>query len=93
MALHLILLAVNTVNPTLQVSVILHFDCLGALFRVKELPPGWIPAACKHADILKNNLNACSKLIFRRTYEHVVAHQDEVLDFHLLSCPAQKLCS
>lgn len=36
MALHLILLAVNKINPTLDGSVTLHSDCLGAISRVKN---------------------------------------------------------
>ncbi len=84
MALHLILLAINTVRPDLQGTVVLHSDCLGALSQVKNLPPGGMPSACKHADILKNILNTCARLTFCRKYEHVAAHQDEVSDFHLL---------
>ena len=40
MALHLILLAVNTIHPALDGSVTLHSDCLGALSRVANLPSG-----------------------------------------------------
>ena len=65
MALHLILLAVNKINPTLDGSVTLHLDCLGAISRVKNLPPGRVPAACKHADMLKCILTACEQLTFR----------------------------
>jgi hypothetical protein len=93
MALHLILLAVNTVRPDLQGTVVLHSDCLGALSRVKTLPPGRMPLACKHADILKNILNTCARLTFRRKYEHVAAHQDEVSAFHLLPRAAQLNCA
>ena len=93
MALHLILLAVNTVQPDLLETVVLHSDCLGALSRVKNLPPGRMPSACKHADILKNILNTCARLTFCRKCEHIAAHQDEVSDFHLLPRAAQLNCA
>ena len=93
MALHLILLAVNKVHPGLQGSVTLHSDCLGALSRVENLPPGKVPAACKHADVLKNILMACGQLSFQRNYVHIEAHQDEEQDFHLLSRAAQLNCA
>ena len=93
MALHLILLAVNKVYPHLRGAVTLHSDCLGALSRVEHLPPGKIPAACKHSDVLKSILNACAQLSFRREYVHVAAHQDEVAEFHLLSRAEQLNCA
>ncbi len=43
MALHLTLLAVNKTHPDLKGSVTLKSDCLGALTRVEQLPPGRIP--------------------------------------------------
>ena len=93
MALHLILLAVNKVCPNLQGSIVLHSNCLGALSRVEELPIDKIPAACKHADILKTILIACDQLTFRRTFQHVKAHQDDCIDFALLSRASQLSCA
>ena len=93
MALYLILLAVNTVHPALDGLVTLHSDCLGALSRVATLPPGRVPAACQHADVLKCILNACSQLTFCRKYEHVEAHQDDDTAFHLLSRASQLNCA
>jgi hypothetical protein len=39
MAVHLLLLDVNTVSPGLTGLVGVYSDCLGALSRVAELPP------------------------------------------------------
>jgi hypothetical protein len=44
MAIHLLLLAVNETHPLLQGSVHIYSDCLGALEKVKSLPPSRIPA-------------------------------------------------
>ena len=38
MAIHLLLLAVNTVSPGLGSRVKIYSDCLGALSHVVELP-------------------------------------------------------
>jgi len=38
LAIHLILLSINKINPTLTGSVHIFSDCLGALNRVKNLP-------------------------------------------------------
>ena len=46
MAVHLILLAVSTVSPDLPGSVHIYSDCLGALKKVKDLPPERIPSRC-----------------------------------------------
>ena len=43
MAIHLILLATNKVNPGLKGFVHIYSDCLGALEKVKNLPPSRIP--------------------------------------------------
>ena len=42
MAIHLLLLATNEVNPGLHGSVHIYLDCLGALDKVKNLPPSWV---------------------------------------------------
>ena len=39
MAIHLVLLSVNKINPTLQGLADIFSDCLGALDRVEYLPP------------------------------------------------------
>jgi len=37
MAIHLILLAINEINPDLAGSLHIFSDCLGALYKVKDL--------------------------------------------------------
>ena len=46
LAIHLILLSINKINPTLTSSVHIYSDCLGALNKVKNLPPHQIPSKC-----------------------------------------------
>jgi hypothetical protein len=46
MAVHLLLLVVETVSPGLSGSAAIYFDCLGALGRVATLPPYRIPSQC-----------------------------------------------
>ena len=46
MAIHLLLLSVNKIHPTLKGSVEIVSDCLGALNRVSHLPPYRIPLQC-----------------------------------------------
>jgi hypothetical protein len=53
LALHLILLAVNTLYPELTGKVRIISDCLGALRRVVDLPADRLPSGVKHSDILK----------------------------------------
>jgi hypothetical protein len=72
MAIHLIKLAINKINPDLAGSVHIFSDCLGALHKVKDLPPSRFPSNCAHSDVLKNILVNCSNLTFERL---------------LLSCP------
>jgi hypothetical protein len=76
MAIHLILLAANKVNPTLTWTVATHSDCLSALGRVANLSPNRIQSRCCHSDILKKIMVNCSDLSFGITYHHVRAHQD-----------------
>jgi hypothetical protein len=45
MAIHLILLAINEVNPGLTGLVHVYSNCLGALDKVKNLPPQGCPQA------------------------------------------------
>lgn len=77
MALHLLLLAINKSRPELQGSVHIYSDCLGALNKVKDLPPHRIPSKCRHSDILKNILLHCNELSFLQYFSHVSAHQDD----------------
>ena len=74
LAIHLILLSVNKIQPTLQGSVHIYSDCLGALNKVKHLPPHRIPTSCKHSDILKTILIHCNNLSFEQLFSHVDAH-------------------
>jgi hypothetical protein len=76
MAVHLLLLAVETVTPGLSGSAAIYSDCIGALGRVAKLPPYRIPSQCRHLDILKTIMVNCASLSFHREYHHVVAHQD-----------------
>ena len=89
MAVHLILLAVNKVCPTLAGLVDIYADCLGALDKVSSLPPRRIPSRCQHSDILKNIMVNCSDLTFTLRYNHVRAHQDDHEAYHKLLRPAQ----
>ena len=77
MAIHLIVLAANRVNPELDGSVNIVSDFLVALDNVESLPPNRIPTRCKHSDILKNVMINCNDLTFDLHYSHVRAHQDD----------------
>jgi hypothetical protein len=92
MVIHLILKAVNNLSPNLTGSVQILSDCLGALNKVKDLPPYRIPTQCSHSDILKNIMANCSKLLFSLTFSHVKAHQDDKQDYGGLSWDAQLNC-
>jgi hypothetical protein len=89
MAIHLILLAINEVNPGLMGLVHIYSDCLGALRKVQNLPPSRVPSRSAHSDVLKNILVNCNNLTFECYYSHVLAHQDENVDYGDLSRPAQ----
>jgi hypothetical protein len=78
MAIHLLLLAVNTVFPGLAGRVKIYSDCLGALGHTAELPPYCIPTRCKHSNVLKMILVTCGGLSFHWEYIHVEAHQDDL---------------
>jgi len=78
MAVHLLLLVVETVSPGLSGSAAIYSDCVGTLGRVAKLPPYRIPSLCRHSDILKTIMvNCASSLSFHREYHHVAAHQDD----------------
>jgi hypothetical protein len=64
--IHLILLAINEVNLGLKGSVHIFFNCLGALDRVKNLPPFRIPSSLAHSNVLNNILVNCSNSSFNR---------------------------
>jgi hypothetical protein len=89
MAIHLLLLAVNTVSPGLTGRVKIFLDCLGALGCTAELPPYRIPTRCKHSDVLKTILVNCGGLSFHREYIHVEAHQNDLMRWEKLSREAQ----
>ena len=81
LAIHLILLSVNKVNPNLLGSVHIYFDCLGALDKVKNLPLHRIPSKCRHLDVLKNIMIHCSAMTFDQLFLHVPTHQEDKEDF------------
>ncbi len=89
MAIHLLLLAVNTVSPGLIGRVKIYSDCLGALGHAAELPSYRIPTRCRHSDILKMILVNCGGLSFQWEYIHVKAHQDDRMRWEELSREAQ----
>ena len=92
MAIHLILRGVHEVSPGLTGSVHIVSDCLGALCKVKNLPPYRIPTQCSHSDILKNIMVNCSTLSFKRIFSHVKAHQDNIIEYGSLTRFAQLNC-
>ena len=92
LAIHLILLAVNKVRPSLEGTIEVFSDCLGALTSVADLPPTRIPSRCSHSDILKTIMVNCSNLTFMIHYGHVRAHQDNAVQYHKLSRPSQLNC-
>ena len=89
MAVHLLLLAVETVLPGLSGCAMIYSDCLGALSRVAELPPYRIPTQCRHSDILKTIMVNCASLSFQQEYTYVAAHQDNHTRWEDLTCAAQ----
>jgi hypothetical protein len=46
MAIHLVLLGVENLSPELNGLVTIYSNCVGALSKVKHLPPLGIPAQC-----------------------------------------------
>ncbi len=88
-AIHLLLLAVNETHPLLQGSDHIYSDCLGALEKVKNLPPSRILANWAHSEVLKNILVNCQKLSFDCLYSHVKAHQDNASNYVSLLRPSQ----
>jgi hypothetical protein len=89
MAVHLLLLAMNTVSPGQTCLLQVYSDCLGALSRITELPPYQVPSSCRHSYILKKILVNCGGLTFSRKYCHVEAHQDDKMMWEELSCEVQ----
>ncbi len=89
MDIHLILLAINEVNPGLKGFVHIYSDCHGAPEKVKNLPPSRIPSSLAHLDVLKNIQVNCNNLSFDQFYLHVLAHQDDKEDYQDLSRPSQ----
>jgi hypothetical protein len=92
MAIHLILKGVNEFNPTLQGSIHILSDCLGALWKVENLPPYRIPTRCSHSDILKNIMLSCAEMTFKQIFSLVKAHQDNGEDYGNLSRELQLNC-
>jgi len=71
LTIYLILLSIYKVNPNLLGSVYIYSNCLGALDKVKNLPPYRIPSKCRHSDVLKNIMIHCSAMTFDRLFSHV----------------------
>ncbi len=88
-----ILLSVNRVSPTLMGSVHIYSDCLGALDRLRNLPPHRIPSKCRHSDILKNVMLHCGSMSFTRQFSHVSAHQDDRTKWENLTRAEQLNCA
>ena len=93
MAIHLILLSVTRITPELMGSAHIFSDCLGALDKIRNLPPHRIPSKCRHSDILKNVMLHCSLLSFMRLFTHVSMHQDNWTKFENLPREAQLNCA
>jgi hypothetical protein len=92
MAIHLILRGVNVVSTNLRGLVLILSNCLGALNKVKDLPPYRIPTQCSHSDIIKIIMANCSNLSFSRLYSHVKAHQDNGKVYGDITRDAQLNC-
>jgi hypothetical protein len=92
MAIHSILWAINKVSLNLTGSVHIILDCLGALNKVKDLPPYCIPTQCSYSDIVKNIMANCSNLLFSCVFSHVKAHQDDERAYGDLPREAQLNC-
>jgi hypothetical protein len=92
MAIHLLLPSMNKIHPTLEGSVEIVLDCLGALNCVSYIPLYQIPSRCRHSNILKNILVYCRDLRFVMYYSHIKAHQDNQTSFQNLSRKAQLNC-
>jgi len=93
MAIHLILLSVKRVSPTLMGSVHIYSDCLGALDKFRNLPPHRIPSKCRHSNILKNVMLHCGSMSFTRQFSHVSAHQDDRTKWENLTRAEQSNCT
>ena len=76
MAIHLIFLAANKLDPHLTGSASVFSDCLGALNKIATLLVSRIPSYAQHSNILKNVMLHCRNLPFDLDYGHVKAHQD-----------------
>ncbi len=73
-------------------SIHILSDCLGALNKVKDLPPYQIPTQCSHSNILKNIMANCSNLSFSRIFSHIKAHEDNKRAYGDLPRDAQLNC-
>ena len=92
MAIQLFLRSINEMTPALSGLVTIISGWLGAIRRIKHLPPHRIPSRCKHSGIFKNILVSCSDLTFQRVFEHVDAHQDDWGSYESLIRPKQLNC-
>ncbi len=92
MAIHLILLAINEIYPGLKGVGHIFSNCLGALDKVKNLPPSHVLLSCALLDIIKYLLVNCGSLSFDCIYLHIWAHQDDKISYQDLSQPSQLNC-
>ena len=81
LAIHLIVLAINTIKQDISGLAKIYSDCLGALGQVTKLPENHIPSKCKHSDILKIIMINFKDLLIKRRYTHVAAHQHQRLSY------------
>ena len=91
LAIYLVLLSINKINPTLTGSVHIFSDCLGALKKVKNLPPHRIPSKCHHSDVLKMIMIHCSSMSFDCFFSYLSVHQDD-RDKFAIARSTIKLC-
>jgi hypothetical protein len=93
LAIHMMLLSVNMVNPNLLGSVHIYSDCIGALDEVKNLPPHRIPSEMSPLGSPQEYHIHCLAITFNCLFLHVPAHQDDREDFDNLSRQAQLNCA
>ena len=92
MAIHLIFMAENKVNTTLQGRAKIYSECLDALGTMDNLPANLVYCRWNHSDILKNIMVKRQDLNFACSYSHVKAHQDGDMAYQYLSCPSYINC-
>ena len=92
MAVHLLLVSVDRINKSLEGSVEVVLNCLGALSWVVHLPANRIPSRWKHLNILKNILVNCCDMAFLVHYSQIKAHPYDTIPFDKLTQKSQLNC-